>query len=101
MALITYDGETFEDESFLERMWGLREMFPKKVRSATSTVVVCSVDMSSKFYRLVRFSLWVGTASFIILCLPIVFEQERFNLEQQQQQHQRRMLLGPNAALTS
>lgn len=101
MALITYDGETFEDESVLERIWGLREMFPNKVRSTTSTATGCAVDMSSKFYRFVRFSLWCGTTSFIILCLPIVFEQERFNLEQQQLQHQKRMLLGPNAALTN
>jgi len=41
--------------------------------------------------RFTRSALWVGATSFLLLGIPVVFEQERFNLEQQQQQHQRQV----------
>ena len=41
--------------------------------------------------RFSRSALWVGTSSFMILAIPVVFEQERYNLQQQQEQHQRQV----------
>lgn len=38
-----------------------------------------------------RTALWVGTTSFMILVLPVVFETERLQLEQQQLQQQRQV----------
>ena len=38
-----------------------------------------------------RSALWVGTTSFMILVLPVVFETERLQLEQQQLQQQRQV----------
>lgn len=38
-----------------------------------------------------RAALWVGTTSFMILVLPVVFETERLQLEQQQLQQQRQV----------
>uniref|UniRef100_H2ZPX5 Mitochondrial import receptor subunit TOM22 homolog n=1 Tax=Ciona savignyi TaxID=51511 RepID=H2ZPX5_CIOSA len=93
--------EDIEDETFSERLWGLTEMFPEKLRSAASNSTNLSSAAISKLYSFVRSSMWVGTTSFMILIVPVLFEQERFNLEQQQQQHQRQILLGPNAAVSN
>lgn len=43
------------------------------------------------FYSFSRAALWVGTTSFMILVLPVVFETERLQLEQQQIQQQRQV----------
>jgi len=92
--------EEWVDETFVERIIGLGEMFPTPVRNAVSLVAGTTSTVSCAAYKCARFTLWAGTTSFMILCLPVVFEQERYNLEQQQQAHQKRMLLGPNAGMS-
>ncbi|PWA21931.1 hypothetical protein CCH79_00015669, partial [Gambusia affinis] len=88
------------DETLVERLWGLTEMFPDTVRTAAETSAQCSVSVLKKFYSFSRSALWVGTTSFMILVLPVVFETERLQLEQQQLQQQRQILLGPNTAMS-
>lgn len=88
------------DETLLERLWGLTEMFPDTVRSAAEVSAQCSVSLAKKFYSFSRSALWVGTTSFMILVLPVVFETERLQLEQQQLQQQRQILLGPNTGMS-
>ncbi|TRZ02259.1 hypothetical protein DNTS_034032, partial [Danionella cerebrum] len=77
------------DETLLERLWGLTEMFPETLRSAAEVSAQCSVSAAKKLYSFSRSALWVGTTSFMILVLPVVFETERLQLEQQQLQQQR------------
>lgn len=43
------------------------------------------------YFSFSRSALWVGTTSFMILVLPVVFETERLQLEQQQLQQQRQV----------
>uniref|UniRef100_A0A3B5QV41 Mitochondrial import receptor subunit TOM22 homolog n=1 Tax=Xiphophorus maculatus TaxID=8083 RepID=A0A3B5QV41_XIPMA len=81
------------DETLVERLWGLTEMFPDTVRTAAETSAQCSVSVLKKFYSFSRSALWVGTTSFMILVLPVVFETERLQLEQQQLQQQRQVRL--------
>lgn len=88
------------DETLMERLWGLTEMFPDTVRSVAEVSAQCSVSLAKKFYSFSRSALWVGTTSFMILVLPVVFETERLQLEQQQLQQQRQILLGPNAGMS-
>lgn len=88
------------DETLLERLWGLTEMFPESLRSAAEVSAQCSLSVAKKFYSFSRSALWVGTTSFMILVLPVVFETERLQLEQQQLQQQRQILLGPNAGMS-
>uniref|UniRef100_A0A2K6P302 Uncharacterized protein n=1 Tax=Rhinopithecus roxellana TaxID=61622 RepID=A0A2K6P302_RHIRO len=64
------------DETLSERRWGLTVMFLKRVRAA----------------------MWIGNTSFMILVLPVVFETEKMQMEQQQQSQQ--ILLGPNTGLS-
>ncbi|XP_039261301.2 mitochondrial import receptor subunit TOM22 homolog [Styela clava] len=94
------DDEDFEDESVLERLYGLTEMFPERLRNWTYSGYNTGKKCSKAVYKFSRSSLWIGATSFILLVVPVVFEQERFNLEQQQLVQQRQMLLGPNAAMS-
>ncbi|XP_044533162.1 mitochondrial import receptor subunit TOM22 homolog [Gracilinanus agilis] len=90
------------DETLAERLWGLTEMFPERIRSAVGTTFVLSLNVAQKMYRFSRTALWIGTTSFMILILPVVFETEKLQVEQQQQLQQlqqRQILLGPKAAL--
>uniref|UniRef100_A0A2R9A859 Uncharacterized protein n=1 Tax=Pan paniscus TaxID=9597 RepID=A0A2R9A859_PANPA len=75
------DDEEKLDETWSERLWGLMEMFPKRVRFPRAAV-------------------WIGTTSFMILVLPVVFETEKMQIEQQQQLQQQQILLGPNTGLS-
>ncbi|XP_006636958.1 mitochondrial import receptor subunit TOM22 homolog [Lepisosteus oculatus] len=88
------------DETLAERLWGLTEMFPDGVRSATGVTLDCSLSLTKKLYSFTRSALWIGTTSFMILVLPVVFETERLQLEQQQLQQQRQILLGPNTGMS-
>ncbi|NWZ91326.1 TOM22 protein, partial [Nesospiza acunhae] len=95
------------DETLAERLWGLTEMFPESVRSAAGATFDLSLTVAQKG-RLRRPSrrfgrwaaLWIGTTSFMILVLPVVFETEKLQMEQQQQLQQRQILLGPNTGLS-
>lgn len=93
-----FNDEEFIDETIAERLWGLTEMFPECFRNASSSTVGFTKWASYSLYKFSRSALWVGTSSFMILAIPVVFEQERYNLQQQQEQHQRQLLLGPTAA---
>ncbi|XP_060794913.1 mitochondrial import receptor subunit TOM22 homolog [Neoarius graeffei] len=88
------------DETLAERLWGLTEMFPDTLRSAAEVSAQCSLSVAKKVYSFSRTALWIGATSFMILVLPVVFETERLQLEQQQLQQQRQILLGPNAGIS-
>ncbi|XP_064806601.1 mitochondrial import receptor subunit TOM22 homolog [Oncorhynchus masou masou] len=97
---IDEDEDEELDETIMERLWGLTEMFPDTLRSAAEVTASGSVTVAKKLYSFSRAALWVGTTSFMILVLPVVFETERLQLEQQQLQQQRQILLGPNAGMS-
>lgn len=55
MVLFTRDETRFMyflklDETLMERLWGLTEMFPDKVRTAAEVSAQCSVSLAKKFY---------------------------------------------------
>uniref|UniRef100_A0A8C4RFK0 Mitochondrial import receptor subunit TOM22 homolog n=1 Tax=Eptatretus burgeri TaxID=7764 RepID=A0A8C4RFK0_EPTBU len=89
------------DETLSERLWGLTEMFPTKLCRAAASSAQFTISSTRCLYSFVRSALWVGTTSFMILVLPVVFETEKLQLEQQQMQQQRQILLGPSAAMSS
>ncbi|NXW82324.1 TOM22 protein, partial [Alopecoenas beccarii] len=94
------DDDEELDETLAERLWGLTEMFPESVRSAAGATFELSLTVAQKMYRFSRAALWIGTTSFMILVLPVVFETEKLQMEQQQQLQQRQILLGPNTGLS-
>lgn len=63
-----------------------------------SLVKLCGFVLPSCSCSLRRFSraaLWIGTTSFMILVLPVVFETEKLQMEQQQQLQQRQVSPDP------
>ncbi|XP_048203857.1 mitochondrial import receptor subunit TOM22 homolog [Perognathus longimembris pacificus] len=94
------DDDDELDETLSERLWGLTEMFPERIRSAAAATFDLSLFVAQKMYRFSRAALRIGTTSFMILVLPVVFETEKLQMEQQQQLQQRQILLGPNTGLS-
>jgi len=89
-----------EDETFVERIVGLTEMFPESVRWATCKVTGGLICLSKQSCWLLRNALWIASSSAVILALPVVFEHERAQQHEEQLQQQRQILLGPNAAVS-
>uniref|UniRef100_A0A8C5JYK7 Mitochondrial import receptor subunit TOM22 homolog n=1 Tax=Jaculus jaculus TaxID=51337 RepID=A0A8C5JYK7_JACJA len=89
-----------DDDDQTERLWGLTDMFPERVRSAARATFDLSLFVAQTMYRFSRAALWIGTTSFMILVLPVVFETEKLQLEQLQQLQQRQILPGPNTGLS-
>lgn len=88
------------DETLGERLKGLGEMFPDAVRSVTGGALGFSVDATKWLYNTGRVVMWVVASSAVLLALPVMFETERAQVEEQQMQQQRQLLLGPNAAVS-
>ncbi|XP_075914136.1 mitochondrial import receptor subunit TOM22 homolog isoform X3 [Petromyzon marinus] len=88
------------EESLWERLCALSEMFPPRLLSSFSSAQRSASSVTASLYTLGRSLLWVSTTSFMILVLPVVFETEKLQLEQQQLQQQRQILLGPSAGVS-
>merc|ERR1711983_154641 len=96
----TLDEDDFEDETLIERLVGLTEMFPEGL---TSTVTASAKGLVSGVhwaYGAGRTLTWVLCSSATIMFLPIMIESERLGLEEAQKNQQRQMLLGPGAAMS-
>lgn len=68
-------------------------------QTAAGATFDLSLFVAQKIYRFSRTALWIGTTSFTILVLPVVFETKRLQMEQQQLQPPQ-ILLGPNMRLS-
>jgi import receptor subunit TOM22 len=95
------DDDEDADETLAERLIGLTEMFPERARSLICRLSSVSWSTTKWLYSAGRISLWVVASSATILALPIMFENERSQMEEQQIQQQRQLLLGPNAAMSA
>lgn len=106
-------------ETLSERLWGLTEMFPERVRKATNTTVAATKTGLCQAYGLSRNVAWIVFSTSIILFAPVIFEVERANMEEMQRNQQKQvisagcppwdstdvfgllqMLLGPNSAIS-
>ena len=79
------------DETLGERLIGLTEMFPNSIRSVTGRAVGFSVDATKWLYSTGRVVMWVVASSAVLLALPVMFETERAQVEEQQMQQQRQV----------
>lgn len=84
--------QEFEDESLIERLVGLTEMFPERVRNASSVAFQYGVRGIKRGYSFTRSAMWITTTSFVILILPVLFETEMAQMEQAQIQKQRQVI---------
>jgi len=108
VALInTYEDEDdddsdddYDDETIIERILGLTEMFPESVRVGACTLASGSSGGVRWLYSMSRSVSWIIFSSSAILFMPIMIETERMGMEEMQKQQQRQILLGPGAAVS-
>jgi len=93
-----YIPEDEEEETLGERLYGLTEMLPDPVRKRLGQTIDLTVTGVKKAYSWGRTGTWIFFSSSIIMVAPILFEVERFQMEEMQKMQQRQMLLGPNVA---
>merc|ERR1712039_151883 len=92
--------EDFEDETIMERILGLTEMFPESVQARASALVSGSVSGVRWLYSMSRSASWIIFSSSAILFMPAMIQAERVGLEEMQKRQQRQVLLGPGAAVS-
>ena len=85
--------QEFVDETLAERLIGLTEMFPERVRNSCTTVTSFTWKSSKFCFSFGRSALWAVASSFTILILPVLFEKERVTMQEQQLQQQRQVLV--------
>ena len=96
-----YDSdEDYDDETIIERIFGLTEMFPESVCAGACTFASGSVGGVRWLYSMSRSVSWIIFSSSAILFMPIMIETERMGMEEMQKQQQRQILLGPGAAVS-
>ncbi|KAG0711567.1 Mitochondrial import receptor subunit TOM22 [Chionoecetes opilio] len=93
------EDEDFE-ESLLERVWGLTEMFPDRLRSTCNSTVSSSLSLIKGTYELSRQVVWIAVSSSVLLFAPVMFELERLNVEEMMKQDRNRLVLGPGSAMS-
>ncbi|VDP40402.1 unnamed protein product [Schistosoma mattheei] len=87
-----------EDESIIERLIGLLEMFPEPVRRGVSFAYSAASEGVVSGYSLSRSVTWFLVSTATVCFLPLILELERVQTEEQEAVQQRAMMLGPRAA---
>jgi len=95
------DEDDFEDETLMERLVGLSEMFPPGLITGISNLSKGSVNAVKWTYSKSRTVTWLLFSSAALLFLPAMLESERCAIEEQDKMRKQQMLLGPSSALAS
>ncbi|KAA3675077.1 mitochondrial import receptor subunit TOM22 [Paragonimus westermani] len=90
--------EDFEDETVVERLIGLTEMFPESFRNGCSSAFKMALSGISTTFDMSKNVSWFLASTATICFLPLFLELERAQTEEQEAVHQRTMMLGPRAA---
>jgi len=80
-------------ESLLERVEGLKEMFPEKLRNGASATVDWSRWIAANTFSMTKTAVWVISTSAMIMLMPFLIEKELHDVEQSQVKQQQQMLL--------
>uniref|UniRef100_A0A8R1HLF8 Mitochondrial import receptor subunit TOM22 homolog n=1 Tax=Caenorhabditis japonica TaxID=281687 RepID=A0A8R1HLF8_CAEJA len=103
MAVVRDEFDDIHDseiqETFLERIEGLTEMFPDAIQSAAVSTANWSVWGIKGLFNATKSTVWLISTTSLIAFLPYIIEKERSDLEKTQVAQQRQMLLGPSAAI--
>ncbi|CAI2347324.1 unnamed protein product [Caenorhabditis sp. 36 PRJEB53466] len=103
MAVVRDEFDEIPDseiqETLLERIEGLGDMFPDSLCSAVSSGVSWSKWGIRGVLNVTKNAVWIISTTSLIAFLPYIIEKERSDLEKTQVAQQRQMLLGPSAAI--
>ncbi|XP_015519107.1 mitochondrial import receptor subunit TOM22 homolog [Neodiprion pinetum] len=100
-SILPDDNDDEEDESLVERLVGLTEMFPEDVRRLGNTLGSSLCSFVKGLYGFSCSATWLFFSSSAILFAPIIFEVERAQMEEVQRTQQKQVLLGPNSAVSN
>lgn len=89
------ETDDIEDETILERLYGLTEMFPESVRDLTWNLKSLTTAGVKGLYKFSRSTLWIVGTSTVILAFPAMFEIEKVRTIEEMKKQQQQMLLGP------
>ncbi|MFH4980699.1 hypothetical protein AB6A40_007408 [Gnathostoma spinigerum] len=89
------------EETLMERIYGLREMFPQSFRDSVSSTISMSIWGAQYGFYLVKNAAWIAATTSLIMFLPYIIEKERSDLGKSQVAQQQQLLLGPSAALSA
>merc|ERR1719439_293965 len=78
------DDDDIEDETILERIQALSEMFPESLRNATSKGCELSISASLGAWSKGKSLLWILLSSASVLLLLIILESDRASVHEQQ-----------------
>lgn len=86
--------EPFEDETIIERIFGLGEMFPERLTKIVSTTVKKTTSYFKWAFTTGKSVTWILATTAIILVAPISIETERKDYEEKMKRQERDILLG-------
>ena len=95
------DDEEFEDETVLERLVGLTEMFPSGLTEGVCSLSNNSVSGAKWVYSKGRNVMWIIFSTGALLFLPVMIESERVGFEEMEKARKQQILLGPSSAISS
>ena len=95
------DDDDFEDESIMERLVALTEMFPSGLAKGIASISQGSVDGVKWTYSKSRNLTWILFSTATLLFLPVMIESERVGFEEMEKARKQQILLGPSSAMSS
>ena len=95
------EDDDYEDETLIERLIGLTEMFPSGLIKTASTLSSGSVGGVKWAYSKGRNITWVVFSTASLLFLPVMIESERVSFEEMEKAKRQQILLGPSSAMSS
>ena len=95
------EDDDFEDETIIERVIGLTEMFPPGLTKTVSLLGSGSVNGVKWVYSKGRNITWIVLSTAALLFLPVMIESERVGFEEMEKAKRQQILLGPSSAMSS
>ncbi|XP_050438096.1 mitochondrial import receptor subunit TOM22 homolog [Adelges cooleyi] len=83
-----------EDETVVERLWALTEMFPKSIRKHTNNLISITKKAIGKTYSFACDYTWCISTAGTLLVLPCLFENECARVKEIQKRSSRKLLFG-------
>ena len=99
--VIELDEDDYEDETLIERLIGLTEMFPSGLIATASSLSSGSVGGVKWAYSKGRNITWVVFSTASLLFMPVMIESERVSFEEMEKAKRQQILLGPSSAMSS
>lgn len=84
------------DETLGERLWGLTEMFPERVRNVCGTATDLSISTTKALYSFSCSASWIFFTSSMILFAPVLCEVEIAQMEELQRSQQKQVIMQLN-----